>query len=298
MANFCINCGKKLDEAGVCSCQAANNNPEERKFQDDQMAYEKVGHDVSYVNEVDYSLQANRAKEILATGWNRILGIIISLVRYPFTKGILFTNSDDDVSASIIISIHALATALVTTLAMSRINKLMELFSDYVDYGTMSMLKMPLGKIFFTTFIVSALLSVIYALFLLVFSVLMKNNISFKAALCTTAARSSVIIIIIPVSILLFLVSPYMGIFVFGLGNYAGIAYMTQVFPVTTQERRNHVPLIVFLATALFLLASSYLMIKAIPMFLPEALSDLVPYYEELMSDPSSIFESIVGGVY
>lgn len=298
MANFCINCGKKLDENGVCSCQTAGINPADRRYQDEEMSYEKVGHDISYENEVDYNLQADRAKEILATGWNRIMGIIISLVRYPFTKGILFTNSDDYVSASIIVSIHALATALVTTFGISRINKFMELFNEYIDYRTMSMLKMPLGKIFFTTFFVSALLSVIYALSLLIFSVLMKNNISFKAALCTIAARSSVIIIVIPVSILLFMISPYMGIFVFGLGNYAGIAYMTQVFPVTRQEHRNHVPLIVFLATVLFLMASSYLMIKAIPMFMPEALNELAPYYEEMMNDPSSILDSILGGVY
>lgn len=224
MGKFCINCGQKLDETGVCSCQKVDIGPPVNPFREEQIAYEQVSHEVSYENAVDYNLQANKAKEILSTGFNRITGIMISILRYPFTKGIAFTSSDDAVSASIIIAIHAFATASITTLGFSRINKLIELFYELLDYGTMSMLKMPLGKIFFTTFALSALLSVIYAGSLLIFSVLMKNNISFKAALCITAARSSAIIIIVPVSIVLFMLNPYMGIFLFGLGNYAGIA--------------------------------------------------------------------------
>lgn len=298
MAKFCINCGKSLNETGVCSCQNDQYVPAEGKVAGDHITHEVANHAISYENEVDYSLQANKAKEALSSGWNKIMGILISLLKYPFTKGILFTISDDAVSASIIIAIHAFATAFITTLGFSRINKLTELFYEYIDYSTMIMLKLPLGKIFFTSFILSGLLSVIYACSLLLFSVLMKNNISFKASLCTIAARSSVIIALVPISILLFLINPFIGIVVFGLGNYGAIAYMTQVFPVTRQENRNLVPLIVFLATVLFLIVTNYLIIKAIPMYLPDALKELMPYYKEMLSDPSSMFEDILGGYY
>lgn len=295
MAKFCINCGKTLDETGRCSCQSAVIETQAVPKVNPQETYQGMPeYGSTYHREVDYSQKANQAKEVLSTGYNQVMNILMNLLRRPFTKGIPFSNSEDVKSASMIMGIHALLVAIFTTLAFSRMNEVLsafnELFMAMVGYGEVIDIKFPLINIFMITLMGSAIFGVIYAGTLLLFSILFRNNVSFKTALCAVASRSAIIIPIVLCSMILLFVIPSMAIPVFLLGNIAGVAFITQVFPVTRQENRNSVPLVVFFGTALFLLVVYIIMVNSYTAFLPEGMKELLPYFKEMLSDPTSIY--------
>lgn len=307
MAKFCVKCGNKLDDSGICSCEGTSYQeqavPEERTDYTSQAVPQErysqstaVEHQYAntYHTDVDYSEKANQAKEVLSIGFNRGMNILMSLLKYPFSKGISFSNSEDLKSASIIISLHALLAAVFTALSFSRLNEIFsvfnELLNEFLGYSDVLNMKFPLMNIFVITLIGSTLFSMIYASTLLLFSILFKNNVSYKAVVCAVASRSAVIIPVIALSIVLLFIMPYLGLTLFAMGNFAGIAYITQVFPVTRQENRNYVPLIVFLGTVLFLAVTYFIFINSYSMYLPAELKELIPYFEEMMSDPGSFY--------
>ena len=295
MAKFCINCGKTLDESGRCSCQnAVIETQAVPKPSYGETAPRAPEYSNTYHREVDYSQKANQAKEVLSTGYNQVMGVLMNLLRHPFSKGIPFSNSEDLKSASMIVGLHALVVAIFTTVAFSRMNQVLEglseMFMALSGYDEFIDISFPLINIFIITLMGSAIFSVIYAGTLLLFSIIFKNNVSFKTTLCAVASRSAVIIPVVLCALVLLFVVPSLAFPIFFLGNIAGVAYITQVFPVTKQENRNHVPLIVFLGTALFLFAVYIIMINSYSVYLPEGVKDLLPYFEEILNDPTSIY--------
>lgn len=243
----------------------------------------------TYHSEVDYNKKANQAKKVLSTGYNKVMDIMISLLKHPFSKGIAFSNSEDLKSASIIIGLHALFAAIFTALSFSRLTQIFEVFNgilyELTGYSDILNMKFPMINIFLITLIGSAAFSMIYAGTLLLFSIIFKNNVSYKTVVCAVASRSAIIIPVIALSIVLIFIIPFLGIILFTMGNFAGIAYITQVFPVTKIKNRDYVPLIVFLGTVVFLVVTYFVFINSYSMYLPADLKELIPYFEELMSN-------------
>lgn len=332
MAKFCIKCGNPLVEGVPCSCSISEKvhrepstpppAPEDPKlFQknvnvDATKGGDRVGHGQPYTvptppppavgdagayaehshvyrNEVDYAVKAKEAKEVLYTGYSKASNIWLKLFKQPYTEGIAFSTSDDVKSASMVIGIHGLLTALFTALFFSVMNDVMEVLNlfigELVGYMDLMSLEFPLVKIFLFALVGSLVFSALYAGALLLASIVFKNNVSYKTMVCTMASRSAIIIPVIGLSILLMFINAFLGMAFFALGNLAGVAYMTMVFPVTKIELKNYVPLIVFLGTVLFLLGSVLILRNSYTLFLPSELKELLPYLEEFMKVPGGL---------
>jgi hypothetical protein len=299
MAKFCTKCGKTLVEGQPCTCEASNQNIQATQLYQEQTEplYTNQPEQQLYMNQQTqqaYVAQQANGSDI-STYLKNIFRVFKNILRFPVTEGSMFVISEDRNSAFGLIGIQAIFSALFALVVSSKINSLIKLISAYAMGET---IKMPFFKIFIVTVIASFGLSCALAGILLGISHLFKNKISFRAALCVAATRSVVLVLVTMISIVLFYINAGAGVILFYMGNLAGICYMVNVLPITSQENKNKTAMIVFISIVIFAIISMFVMSKCAPYYLPEAIKDSVDTIMRLITNPSDFFESFMSDLY
>lgn len=278
MAKFCTSCGTKLEEGQICACQAApvnNTQPTPQPTQNQDTTTQQ-----QYVAPtLNTEVAAQHSKNIMEY-LKQLLAILISILRNPVTEGRTFTSSSTRNYALGFIGFQALASSLFALVICSKINSALGFFGGFMD------IEISLVKVFFSTFIVSAILTIALAALFLVFSKLLKVSISFDSALSIASVRSAVLIAFSILAIIVGFLNPAWGIFVFFTGNLLAICFMMAAFPLQSAEMNNKIPYIVFLTIFVFMILSVYVMFKNAGFYLPDEFGEITDF----ISDPSSIF--------
>lgn len=278
MAKFCTSCGTKLEDGAVCSCQTVNNEQAQPTPQPAQN--QNTTTQQQYVAPtLNTEVAAQHSKNIMEY-LKQLLAILISILRNPVTEGRSFTSSSTRNYALGFIGFQALASSLFALVICSKINSALGFFGGFMD------IEISLVKVFFSTFIVSAILTIALAALFLVFSKLLKVSISFDSALSIASVRSAVLIVFSILAIIVGFLNPAWGIFVFFTGNLLAICFMMAAFPLQSAEMNNKIPYIVFLTIFVFMILSVYVMFKNAGFYLPDEFGEITDF----ISDPSSIF--------
>jgi hypothetical protein len=247
-----------------------------------------------------YQQQYEKAKQNSSMFLQKVFASIKSILRSPATEGAKFAASEDTSIALGLLAFQAIFSALFALVVTSKINSLLNLLYSFddMDLATANLYKLPFFKIFIVTIIVSMLLSCILAGLLLVISMFMKNNVTYKTMLCVAATRSVALIPVIIISIVLFYINNGAGLMVFYLGSLAGLCYMVSAFPAASADIKNRIPAIVFIASLIFTVVSVFIMYQCIPYYLPEGMKEGWSYMKEGLRNPSEVFEKIFGSLY
>lgn len=307
MAKFCTKCGKALEEGEICSCSIVNQSMQQAPQYQGQPAPQYQGQFAPQYQQPTPQYQAQPTPTYAnqpvsqATGktasdyLKKLFQLFKNILRYPATEGAVFAVSEDRNLAFGLLGAQALFSALFGLAMASKAGSLLKVLNSFSDSESM---KMPYFRIFLLTIIVSFALSCALAGILFGISTLFKNNVSFKAALCTTAVRSVVLIPISAVALILSFLNIGAGILLFYMGNLAGICYMVLAFPVTSQENRNKVAFIVFISIVIFAFVSMFIMAKCAPYYAPSSLKESFEAISKMVTNPSSFFEGILGDLY
>ena len=269
MDKFCTKCGKPLEEGEVCSCQITDQN---------MQAGQQPVPPVQQIN-------ANGASNYL----KNLFLLFKKVIFAPATEGVMFANSQDRNTAFGLMGVQAIFSTLFALIATSKLGSLFSLVSSA---------KMPYIRIIIVTLIASFAFSCAFAGILLGISILFKNKINYNAALCVAAIRSIAVVPVTIIAIVLFLINPSYGLVLFYMGNLAGLCYMVTSFPITSQENRNKVALIVFISTVLFAIVSTFIMSKCVGFYIPDSVKDSIGGLSNMLSNPSGLFEGITGDMY
>lgn len=313
MAKFCTNCGNPLGEGLICSCQAPveGTNP---ATQQDQPVMQQVQpqqvkpqeqvqatQPINQANESQYQQQFANAKQNSTMFLQKVFATFKSIIFSPATEGTKFATSENTTMAMGLLAFQGIFSALFALVVTSKINsQFTRAYSQFgrIDYEMANMYKMPLFKIFLLTAILSVILSCALAGLLLLAGMAFKNNATYKTMLCVAATRSVAVIPITIVSIVIFYVNNGAGMSVFYLGNLAGLCYMVSAFPAATTEIKNRIPVIVFIASLIFMFVSLYVMYKGFPSYLPEGFKESWGYIQREFKNPENLFEELFGSMY
>lgn len=277
MAKFCTKCGRPLEEGKICPCQLTAEGAQTFT----QQQYEK-------------------AKQNTSMFLQKVFATFKSILRSPATEGTKFAASEDTSIALGLITFQAIFSALFALVVTSKVDSLLKLFYSYkdMDLATANLYKLPFLKIFIVTIIISMILNCILAGLLLVISMFMKNNVTYKTMLCVAATRSVALIPVTIISIVLFYINNSAGLMVFYLGSLAGLCYMVSAFPAASEDIKNRIPAIVFITSLIFTFVSMFIMYECIPYYLPEGMKEGWSYMKEGLRNQSALFEKIFGSIY
>lgn len=297
MARFCVKCGKPLQEGEICSCEVVNQNPQQVPQYQYQAGpanvnqtvpqYQPQGQPV-YNGQPASQMNGQAASAFVKKLFEKFKSIFLK----PATEGASFVVSEDRNSALSLIGVQAIFTTIFALILAAKANPIFELVNEYMD----DEVKIPYVSIFFITLIASFALSIALAGIVLGISTLFKNKISFNTALGIAAVRSVVLVPITILAIVLSFLNVGYSVELFYAGNLAGICYMVSAFPVTTQENKNKVALIVFISIVAFAIVSLFIMKNCAQYYVPESMKDGVKELTKLFTNPSSLFGEMMGG--
>ncbi len=265
MGRFCTKCGRPLAEGEVCNCQGVAPQPQQTFTQDQQVPpqgqaqYQQVSpqgqpqyQQVPPQGQPQYQQMApkqpsaaeNYLKELLNTGLN--------IFKAPVTEGKKYVAEGNSKLAIGYLVIQAILAMILgmTFEARSGLAKIgsYNIWSGGVDTGAVALTYV---KVFFSTLVLSALFSLIFAGLLFAFNNIAKNKMTFQNALCLASVRSIVLVPAMVVAWGIILINPMLGGSVSLIINIWGMITIVKALPVASEKADN---LITHLMTAAFVI--------------------------------------------
>jgi|GEM_PF-5085226 hypothetical protein len=289
MAKFCTKCGNPLTEGVPCECETVNQGikVEQTVEQTAEQQPDQQANQIIYTQPVQ---QANPNSAIVYL--KKLFNLFKAIVRFPSTEGVKFAVSEDRNTALALIGAQAVFSALFALLVSFKFD---DLFSSF---GMVEDIKMNYFKIFIVTILASCVLSCAFAGIIFGISYLFKNKLSLNAALCITAVRSIIIILVTIVASLMLLLNFRCGVTLFYSGSLAGICYMIVAFPCTSLDNKNKVPLIIFISALIFGLISYFVMFKCLPLYAPDSMKESFKSISQMLTNPSGYRKNMMDGLY
>lgn len=245
-----------------------------------------------------YQQQFEKVKQKSTIFLQKVYIAFKSILYSPATEGSKFAASENTTIAMGLLAFQGLFSAIFALVVSTNINSLYNIAYSYGKIGNniARMYKMPLFKIFIVTIIISVALSFALATLLYIAGMLFKNTISFKAAFCIVAIRSTIIIPISISSIVLFNINSSIGLTIFYLGSLAGLCYMVSASSALCPESKDRIPAIVFTAALIFVFVASFVMYKSVSNYLPESMKDDWGHIKDVITNPiNNILDGMLG---
>ena len=179
------------------------------------------------------------------------------VLRDPAGMGKKFVESADVKLACGFIVIQAILSGLFGLLADGQtIGKLIGAF------GSSDSMKGVYGKVFFGTLVFSLLFQLILAGLIYLAMMIGKNLVDFKQALVLASLRSLTLAPVILVSMIVLLINPAAGCFVFFAGSVWGLILISIDLPITDQSRNGLIYFLLFVAVFITMVIKVLLMVR------------------------------------
>lgn len=230
----------------------------------------------------------------------------LNMFRSPIATGRSMTASNEYAASIIMIILQALMSAFFALLVMKKLSgsieamgNLADLFSGSAGVGGIvnSLLEMPYGRIFIVTALASAALSFVLAMLLWIGNLLVKNTVSYIQMINCVGPRSAIYAIICLLAIILYVLQPMCGLFVYFVGSIWGMIAVTMVMPKNTAAVEDKLALIIFAVFVIFLIIKLVVMIKLWPNYLPDVVktgwSTIVDSWNYLLEHPQELFNEM-----
>lgn len=250
----------------------------------------------TYVSQ--YQQQLEKVKQKSTIFLQKVYIAFKSILYSPATEGSKFAASENTFLAMGLLAFQGLFSAIFALVVTTNIKSLYNIAHSYgkIENNIPSIYKIPIFKIFIITMIISVALSFVLATLLYIAGMLFKNTISFKAAFCIVAIRSTIIIPISISSIVLFNINSSIGITIFYLGGIAGLCYMVSAYSALSPERKDRIPAIVFTAALIFVCVATIVMYKSVSNYLPEGMKDEWNHINDVITNPiTNILDQMLG---
>ena len=131
----------------------------------------------------------------------------------------------------------------------------------------------PYAKVFFGTLLFSLLFQVILVLCIFLAMMIIKNNVTWQQAAVLASLRSIVVAPIVIIAMILILINPVAGLFVFFAGSIWGLILIAIDLPLYNTPQSGLVYMLLFIAIVVAMIVKLLLMTKVgYKFYLPDAL--------------------------
>lgn len=212
----------------------------------------------------------------------KTIGTFLNIVKNPIQTGKnMIAFADMGVIVSLIV-LQAVFSGFFSIAVMAKISGL-----------SMGYIKMPIARGFFVTVMFSCILSFALAGLLMCGNLMIKNTVTYKQMLACAAVRSVLLVLTTLVSIIVFLLIPSAGFFLFYSGSLWGMIAIALIMPKNIDGKEDKIVLIQFLSAILFLICFVIFIQISWKAYIPDAIGTMMNGMDSLLSDPSAILENI-----
>lgn len=212
MANFCTNCGSKLNENQMCLCQTQPIQEVEKEI------HSEVNHSQVAVESDKQSIQVEIDVEKMKNYFSRLFGCLVSGIKRPITTfEYLVKNQSFDLGIGLLVLSSLVTMAVVTILYRSIVGGVTTtLFSDIFPY------EIGMKLLFNVALYFNVLPTVLFTAFILIFQLLILKKANFKD-IFTICGGSHLVIIMAQIASLVGLMFPQLVLPIIFIGNIAGL---------------------------------------------------------------------------
>lgn len=324
MGKFCTRCGRPLQEGEICICR----RPQETPVQEAAVpAQETAAQSAATVQTEAVQQEAGNAQEVptvqpqasqgnqtaagnpAATGFfKKLLDTFVGLIIHPVATGRQMIIEANLGIAAIFIALQAVMSGLFAVAICAKgssylqyiaraVESYSSLFSNGLSLG--SMLKLPLGRVFFVTFFASAVLSCLLAAMLLAGHMIIKCKVKYQEMLAAVAVRSALIAPGILAAIILSALNTVIGIFLFFALSIWGFTVMKISMTACLNEKiLNAFAIMLSIVLFVFVMLTVFAMAKMWTLFLPDVLRTAISAAKSMVSDPSQLMYSIFQNMF
>lgn len=318
MGNFCTRCGRPLQEGEVCTCQA-NTNPNANMQQKmtSQMPpiqpqtggqippygaqnQAQTGGQIPPYGTQNQAQMGGQIPPYGAQGQaqshgtqinmemaNQVKRNFLQLLTKPVTVGTDVIEASDVKMAIIFFVLQGIASVIFAVAIGAKIGSLASMASGlFGEYGSLvkDVFAIPYARIIIATLLLSIVFSCVLALLLWVGHMLMKCPATYQKMLSAAAIRSAVMVPTILVSVLLFELNAYAGIFLFVIGNLWGFMAMTSAMVfLVPDERKDIFPLIISVVVLVFIVVVIFVMSQTWTLYLPDGVKEIAKAADDLL---------------
>lgn len=320
MANFCTKCGKPLEGRTICPCQMTKQQETVEKTKDPkgytqeriQCNQQEKQKQYSQINSQEQDLQVNQEttktqyqqqfNEAKIKSTNYLLELLytfLDILKKPEKKGSEFI-ARQRISIMIgLMVVQGILSAFVGMLYANKLSSMLGTLESLVDtfaYDKLSSsldLHMPMARIAIITVAGSVALSCILAFLVWIAGKVMHIGYNYKQALGVVALRSTILIPVILIAIILALLNPGVGMGCYVIGNVFGFCYMTVGFNTLVTNRSELAPIMLSLVIILFMAAGYFVLTKLSLYYLPDVIRTAISTAKSALDNPSDIIEYI-----
>jgi len=277
---FCTKCGKQINEGEVCSCQQPVT--QETVMPDAVIPEVSIPEPSTY----DYSEQATsetqtpkpniqmgKAKENTSKYLKNAFDEFKDIVFKPSTNGRTFVKAENFNLAIGFMVLQAILTGLFLMEILLKINKglraILGAFGGFEGEKN-DVLQLPVFKDLFLTIFISLLFILVFTGLLYAAGMIFRQKIEFKKLVTLVATGSAAIIPLSLIACIIAFFSIPGGIAIFFIGKLLGLLFVVAAYPAETEDNKNMMYYVLFIAAALSILICGYLMGKFFPMYLPK----------------------------
>jgi hypothetical protein len=272
MGNFCPYCGRALTEGEVCNCRSAapqqTTQQQVPPVQPQQTAQQQVPPVQPQQQGVPYGVpypQQPQQPSQAGIFFKKFFGTFLGVIKTPVAAGRAFVGSMDYLQAGAFVLVQAVLAALFGLVFEAKIG-------SYINQLSWYTVKMPYAKVIAGTFGLSVVFSAALAGLLLLANLIFQNKTNYQTMLCLVALRSIVTAPVIFLAIIVAVINPFAGAFVFFAGNVWAIIVMALCMPTYNPKSAEFVPLYVFLAFFVFMIVTVFIMWKCVGLYIPSSI--------------------------
>lgn len=248
--------------------------------QEQQYAYQQQEQQYAYQQQVQQQYQ--QVQKAVSGHFATTIGTFFNMIKSPVVTGRqLIAYADMGVIVTLIL-IQAVASGLFDIAVMAKMSSV-----------GMGYVKMPFGRSFFVTLLASSALSFLLAALLLAGNRILKNMVSFQQMLACVAVRSVLLAVTSVIAMIVFILFPVQGFFLYLAGSLWGMLAIAMVMPKNINGRDDGLVLMQFLAAVLFLILFVIAIRLCWKAYVPDAISALGNGLDSLFQNPSAVLQDI-----
>lgn len=326
MGKFCTKCGRPLQDGEICICQRPVTPAPEMTAQENTAPVQpqaqqnvppvqpQMQQNVPPVqpqmqqNIPPVQPQASAGNQAAAGFFKKLIDTFICLITHPVTTGKQMIIEANLGIAAIFIALQAVMSGLFAVVICAKCSSYLQyiasavesyssLFSSGLSLG--SMLKMPLGRVFFVTFFASAVLSCLLAAMLLVGHMIIKCKVKYQEMLSAVAVRSALTAVTVLVAIIFSAINTTIGIFLFFALSIWGFTCMKIAMSDCLNEKiLNSFAIMLSIVIFVFVVILVIAMAKMWTLYLPDMLRTALNAAKSMISDPSQLMNSVLKNMF
>lgn len=262
---FCKYCGKELTDNEVCSCQNANSIEDET-----------IPNSNSEVLDATMERFVKKIKDVPS--------IVLGIFKNPVREGKRFILESDKIISICIILIHAFVVALFSLEIIGNANSIINEFTQVLG-DLIPKIEIELSKSFFSTLLISAIISCIFGLLFWLGNKIIKNEVTVNQVIAFVALRSITIIPCVIVSMIAYFLIPYAGFIIFYLSIILTICLLMTVYKNTYTVNEDKITYMFFIMFLIFIIISVFVMFKSTSLYVPGAIKKLLDFSFEDIFD-------------